>query len=422
MVPLRVLSRINLADTSRRSALNPRSFNALQPLKVSWLSFSDSRPLFSIACSLFLQFAGGVGYPDPDFGPSAGVDEDSRCRRCNYGTTRWVYLSASAPPFACVRRMRHVAPLSLVASVDCAYFSSPRGCVPRRASDFPGAWMRSQPAFRSPLATRHSLCSAATINSMRPKTLCIALLSLLPAAAAAQTPNEVIAKVFAARGGLAKIRAINSERVSGKISFGEVTGPFVVELKRPLKMHMELTIQNQTMVRVHDGKSQGWANNPFAGKMNPDAMTEEELKNITEESDFDGPLVDYKSKGNQVELVGKDKVNDKDAWRVRLTTKNGDVRFYLFDANSFLLLKWEGKRKYEGQELPVESYFSDYREVGGLKFAFAIDSGSSAKDLTQKIRIEKIELNPELNDAEFAKPPTPPQPGAPAATPAAPPA
>ncbi len=187
-------------------------------------------------------------------------------------------------------------------------------------------------------------------------------------------------------------------------------------------MHMELTIQNQTMVRVHDGKSQGWANNPFAGKMNPDAMTEEELKNITEESDFDGPLVDYKSKGNQVELVGKDKVNDKDAWRVRLTTKNGDVRFYLFDANSFLLLKWEGKRKYEGQELPVESYFSDYREVGGLKFAFAIDSGSSAKDLTQKIRIEKIELNPELNDAEFAKPPTPPQPGAPAATPAAPPA
>src|SRR5260221_11961536 len=63
MVPLRVLSRVNLADTSRRSAPNPRSFNALQPLKVSWLSFSDSRPLFSIACSLFLQFAGGWGIP-----------------------------------------------------------------------------------------------------------------------------------------------------------------------------------------------------------------------------------------------------------------------------------------------------------------------------------------------------------------------
>lgn len=227
---------------------------------------------------------------------------------------------------------------------------------------------------------------------------------MLPAAASAQTADEILAKVLAARGGLDKMRAIHSERVSGQISFGDVSGPFAVELKRPLKMHMQITIQDKTMVRVYDGKSQGWANNPFAGKMEPEAMSEEELKNITEESDFDGPLVDYKSKGNQIELVGKDKFEDKDVWRLKLTTKNGDVRYYLFDANSFLLLKWEGKRKFQDQELPVESHFSDYREVGGVKFAFAIDSGSSPTELTQKIRIEKIDLNPELNDGEFGKP------------------
>jgi hypothetical protein len=265
------------------------------------------------------------------------------------------------------------------------------------------------------------------MNSMRPNRFVPALLlvtlsSLTPRPAAAQTTDEILAKVIAARGGLDKLRAIHSERVSGTISFGEVSGPFVVELQRPLKMHMQLTIQNQTMVRVYDGHSQGWANNPFAGKMNPDAMTEDELKNIGEESDFDGPLLDYKSKGNQIELVGKDKLNGKDVWRVKLTTKNGDVRSYLFDADSFHLLKWEGQRKYEGKELPVESYFSDYREVGGLKFAFAIDSGSSATDISQKIRIEKIDLNPELNDAEFTKPPTPGQPSAPPTTPAATPA
>src|SRR4029077_4637413 len=131
------------------------------------------------------------------------------------------------------------------------------------------------------------------------------------------------AKVLAARGGLEKLRAINSERVSGQISFGDVSGPFVVELKRPLKMHMQLSIQNQTILRVYDGKSQGWANNPFAGKTDPEAMSENELKNITEESDFAGPLLDYKSKGNQIELVGKDKFNDKDVWRLKLITKSG---------------------------------------------------------------------------------------------------
>jgi len=258
------------------------------------------------------------------------------------------------------------------------------------------------------------------MNSMRLRTFFIALLFLLPVAACAQTADEILAKVLAARGGLDKLRAIHSERVSGQISFGVVTAPFVVELKRPLKMHMQITIQDKTVVRVYDGKSQGWVNNPFAGKADPEAMSENELKNITEESDFDGPLLDYKSKGNQIELVGKDKFNDKDVWRLKLITKNGDVRFYLFDVNSFLLLKWEGKRKFPDQELPVESHFSDYREVGGLKFAFGIDSGSSPTDLTQKIRIEKIELNPELNDAEFGKPLAPPQPSAPAATPAPP--
>jgi outer membrane lipoprotein-sorting protein len=252
------------------------------------------------------------------------------------------------------------------------------------------------------------------MNFMNRKTLGLALLFALPVVASAQTADEILAKVIAARGGLAKIRAVRSERVSGQITFGEVSGPFVVELERPLKMHMQFTIQNLTMVRVYDGKSAGWANNPFAGKMNPDAMSEEELKNISEESDFDGPLVDAKAKGNQIELVGKDKFKDKDVWRLKLTTKNGDVRFYFFDAESFLLLKWEGKRKAEGQEVPVESYFSDYREVGGLKFYFAIDSGRSSEDLNQKIRIEKIELNPQLNPAEFSKPPTPATPAAPA--------
>lgn len=234
--------------------------------------------------------------------------------------------------------------------------------------------------------------------------------------ASAQTTSQILSKVYVARGGLTRIRALRSERVSGTISFGsEASGPFAVELKRPMKMHMTLNVQNQTMIRVFDG-AQGWANNPFAGKLNPDPMAEEDLKNISEEADFDGPLVDYRKKGNQVELVGKDKVEDKDAWRVKMTTKNGDVRYYLFDATTFLLLKWEGKRQNQGKDIPIQSYFRDYRDVGGMKFAFAIDSGSSATDLTQKIIIEKIELNPQIPDLQFAKPAAPGE-----ATPPAPP-
>jgi outer membrane lipoprotein-sorting protein len=231
-----------------------------------------------------------------------------------------------------------------------------------------------------------------------------ALLCLTPQPLSAQTLNQILSKVYVARGGLTRIRALRSERVSGTISFGsEASGPFNVELKRPMKMHMTLTVQNQTMVRVFDG-TQGWANNPFAGKANPEAMSEDDLKNISEEADFDGPLIDYAKKSNKVELVGKDKVEDTEVWRLRLTTKSGDVRYYLFDAKTFVLLKWEGKRRAEGKEYPIESYFHDYRDVGGLKFAFEIDSGSSATDLTQKLVIDKIELNVNFPDSDFAKP------------------
>jgi outer membrane lipoprotein-sorting protein len=245
------------------------------------------------------------------------------------------------------------------------------------------------------------------------------VLSFFASSLSAQTVTQILAKVFVARGGLAKMRAIKSERVEGTISFGsEASGPFAVELKRPLKMHMTLNVQNQTMVRVYDG-TQGWANNPFAGQVNPDSMTDEDLKNISEEADFDGPLVDYPKKGNKVELVGKDKVEDKDAWRVKLTTKNGDIRYYLFDAGTYLLLKWEGKRRAEGKEFPIESYFRDYRDVDGLKFSFQIDSGSSATDLTQKLVIDKIELNTQIADSEFTKPAAPDAavPAPPASTP-----
>lgn len=263
--------------------------------------------------------------------------------------------------------------------------------------------------------------------SMKLRTLCLALLSSLPLVAAAQAPapqsspaqapagpsaEAILAKVYAARGGLDKLRAIQGQRVLGHLSFGKDEGEasFVVELKRPLKMHMELTAEDKTLVRVYDGKSHGWQNNPFIGKTNAEAMSDEEVHDISEEADFDGPLVDYKSKGNQVELVGKDKVDDKDVWRLKLTTKDGDVRYYLFDTHSFLLLKWEGK----ANQYPIETFFLDYREVDGVKFAFEIDSRTSVSPMDRKMIIEKIELNPALDDSRFAKPPATEAPAAPA--------
>jgi hypothetical protein len=159
--------------------------------------------------------------------------------------------------------------------------------------------------------------------------------------------------------------------------------------------------------------------NPFAENKDVQPMSAEELKNISDESDFDGPLVDYKAKGSEIELVGKEEFDDKPVYRLKLTNKNRDVRFYLFDASSLALVKWEGVRRIEDKEFSWESFFSDFRDVQGMKFPFRIEQGSPGTEIKQNLITDKIEINPQIDDAQFSKPaaPTPPAEAPPSPTP-----
>ena len=51
-------------------------------------------------------------------------------------------------------------------------------------------------------------------------------------------------------------------------------------------------------------------------------------------ADFDGALINYKSKGTVIELVGKEKLGDKDVYHLKLTMKGGQVQHYFLDAES----------------------------------------------------------------------------------------
>ncbi len=249
---------------------------------------------------------------------------------------------------------------------------------------------------------------------MKTTVLCVTLLLFLPLAAVGQTADEIVKKALDARGGIEKIKAVQSERVTGHISFSQgVEGSFVVELKRPQKMHVEISIEGQKIVRVYDGKSTGWMVNPFAENKEAQPLSSEDLKDISDESDFDGPLVDYKAKGNQIELAGQEKLDDQPVYRLKLTNKNGDIRFYFFDASSFLLLKWEGIRKTGDQELPWESFFSEFHEVQGLKYPYRIEQGSPGSEMRQTLTAEKIEIDPPIDDSRFTKPQSPAPPADP---------
>jgi len=225
----------------------------------------------------------------------------------------------------------------------------------------------------------------------------------------AQTVDEIIAKNIQARGGMDKIKSVRTVRSNGTMSMGGgMEAPGTMIQKRPDMARLEFTIQGLTAVQAYDGK-QAWQIMPFMGKKDPELMSADDKKEMEEMADIDGPLVDYKSKGHKVELLGKDKVEGTDAYKLKITLKNGDVITDYLDADSFLEIKQETKRMVRGAEREIESSLGDYKEVNGLMFPFAMENGIKGGQEKEKLTISKIELNVPVDDSIFKMPaPAPP--------------
>lgn len=210
----------------------------------------------------------------------------------------------------------------------------------------------------------------------------------------AQSVDDVVARAIEARGGIKKIKALNSQRLTGTISLqGGNAGPFEVEMKRPGMMRESVTLGSKSMTRTTDG-SVGWVFGSLRDLTEPQQVSAEELHNLAGSADFEGPLVSYREKGNRIELAGKEKIGKRTAYKLVIYMKGGENRIDFIDTKSYLEVKWQGL--VSGNMF--ESYFRDYRPVKGLMYAFEIDSGS------QKIVFNKVEVNPNLDMARFGKP------------------
>ena len=226
---------------------------------------------------------------------------------------------------------------------------------------------------------------------------------LISGSVSAQTVDEVIAKNIQAHGGAEKLKSVKTLRTTAELSFGSFRAQFVQDNKRPEQVREETIIQGLAQVQAYDGKS-GWQISPFEGRKDPQLMTQDDLKSLIVDADIDGPLVDYKNKGHKAELVGHDSVEGTDCFKVKLSMKNGDIRYYYLDADSFLELKLEIQSTIRGSLQESEVYFGDYEQVDGIYFAFALEQGQKGNPQRQKLSFEKIELNVPLDDSLFAMP------------------
>lgn len=241
---------------------------------------------------------------------------------------------------------------------------------------------------------------------------------------------QIVDRNIAARGGLQRWRGVQTLSWAGKMEAGGndpraagVPGlpkpakqavaaelkeqpqlPFRWDMMRGRKSRLEIDFAGNTAVQVFDG-SQGWKLRPFLNRHEVESYTADELKSTQAQTDLDGALVDYAAKGTKIDLVGVEKVEGKDAYKLQLTLANKYVLNEWIDAQSFLEVKLEGTpRKLDGKPHAVTVFLRDYRTVDGLVIPHVIETVVEGVARTEKIHIDKVAVNPRIDATRFTKP------------------
>ena len=220
----------------------------------------------------------------------------------------------------------------------------------------------------------------------------------------AQSADEIIARYIKTVGGMERIAAVTSIKRTGKFTGGGGFEAQVVEENaRPNLVRQEFSLQGMTAVNAYDGTT-GWKIDPFEGKKDPESLSEEELKSIIEDSDLDGPLVNYAQKGNKVEYLGTETMEGSDSYKIKVTTPAGDARTYFIDSSSYVPIKIETRRMVRGAERVYETILGDYKDVNGWYLPFSIENGVKGNPNRQKTTYSKIEANVPMASALFVRP------------------
>jgi outer membrane lipoprotein-sorting protein len=228
--------------------------------------------------------------------------------------------------------------------------------------------------------------------------LSVAILLLVATSAGAQTADELIAKNIAAKGGMEKLKAVQSFRQTSDITVQGMAAKLTIYSKRPNLTRQEIVVGPETIVSAFDGQTP-WMVNPMSGSTQATVITGPQADMIRNDASFDGPLVDYKARGTTVELVGAEDVDGTAVHHLKVTGADGLVKHIYLDASTSL----EMKVTTETPEGLVEQRFTDYRDVGGLKVPYSITVLTGGA-VTAQIKLLTVDLNAEIDDALFRIP------------------
>ncbi len=215
----------------------------------------------------------------------------------------------------------------------------------------------------------------------------------------AQSLDDVLAKYIKATG-LETLANASSFQITAKISQMGMELPMIMKIKKPNKFRMEMEMQGQKMIQAYDGEK-GWMIAPWVSP-DPQDLSGTQLKDAIDQADMEGELYNYKKKGHSIEFIGKVNLDGKPAYKLKLTTKDGNLKTYFIDADTYLITKVKATVKANGQSVDITQNMMDYKTVDGVTMAMKIESQSPMGKAV--VTMEDVKLNVDFDDAIFKKP------------------
>ena len=234
--------------------------------------------------------------------------------------------------------------------------------------------------------------------------LCLPASGLAQPQSQAQTVDGLVARNVAARGGAEVWRAVSSLRFTGRMDVGRgMLVPYVLEQKRPRKMRLEYVFDGETVVQASDGRT-GWKLAPFRGHAKAEPLTQEELREAAASADPYGLLFDFVRRGHAVELLGREPVQGREAFKLKVTLPGGAVRWVYLDAESGLEVRVDAMRTVAGREQRVETLYQEWKAVDGLLVPRRYETRTEGAKASHFLTVETVLVNPPLDNTRFAMP------------------
>lgn len=214
-----------------------------------------------------------------------------------------------------------------------------------------------------------------------------------------QAIDELVLKNLDAKGGLEKLKAVTTIKQTGTLSMQGSEAGLTVYSKRPNLQRQEISVAGKKIINGFDGET-AWIINPLVGAVRPIQVTGPQAEMIREQSNFDGPLVDYKNQGITIELVlGTEIMGDQKLIHLRLTSRTQQVSHLHLDAVTFL----DAKLSIDTAQMKLDQQFYDYRDQDGIKVPFLIRTVANGV-LQSEMKLQSVEFNGPIDEAIFRMP------------------